>query len=97
MSNDAKVQVPCADTRADTPLKEDSLKDRVEKLERLVDSLCVGAAGWRGEQQGIYHNLKNPALARGHKILRNAEAQNRLNQLDEERRMLLEDYPELGS
>lgn len=95
MSNDTKVQVPCAATHADTPLKEDPLKDRVEKLERLVDSLCVGAAGWRGDQQGIYHIMRNPALAHGHRLLRNAEAQNKLNQLDEERRILLEDYPEL--
>lgn len=96
MSDSNNVQVPCTDHSADTPLKEDPLKDRVEKLERLVDSLCVGAAGWRGEQQGIYHVMKNPALAHGHRLLRNAEAQNKLDQLDEERRILLEDYPDLN-
>ena len=73
----------------------EELIERISKLETLVDSLCVGAAGWKNEQQALYHTLKNKALHRGLVVLREADARDRLNRLQEEQKILLEDYPHL--
>ena len=72
----------------------EELIERISKLETLVDSLCVGASGWK-EDQYIYHSLRNKALYRGQVVLREAEARNRLKELQREQEILLEDYPQL--
>ena len=75
--------------------ENNDLIDRITNLEKLVDSLCVGEAGWRNDQQALYHTLRNKALHRGLVVLREADARDRLNRLQEEQKILLEDFPQL--
>lgn len=73
---------------------DQDLLERISKLEALVDSLCVGACGWK-DNPGLYTVIKNKALYRGQVVLREAEARNRLKELQQEQAILLEDYPSL--
>ena len=71
------------------------LSTEVQELRKLVDSLCVSLVGWKDDNRFLYGAYRSKAINHGHRLLAEAEARNRLERLDRERRTLLEDYPHL--
>ncbi len=69
----------------------------VETLRKLVDSLCAGLLEPRKDihEERIRLGLRSPSGVRGHRLLRDAIGQDAFDELERQRQIMLEDYPNL--
>jgi len=69
----------------------------VEMLRKLVDSLCVAALDTQNDihEERIRLGLRSRAGVRGYRLLRDAIAQYAFDELEHQRKTMLEDYPNL--
>jgi len=69
----------------------------VEMLRKLVDSLCAGLLDPQKDihEERIRLGLRSPAGVRGYRLLRDAIGQDAFDELERQRQIMLEDYPNL--
>lgn len=73
------------------------LFEEVASLRRLVNALCVAQVEARADstEECVRMTLKNPAAALGYRLFRDGCGQAALDELEDKKRILLEDYPNL--
>ena len=73
------------------------LFDEVANLRKLVNALCVAQVEVREDpmEERVRLGLKSPAGSHGYRLFRTGVGQAALDDLEEQKRILLEDYPNL--
>lgn len=68
-----------------------------ETLRKLVDALCVALLETQKDinEERIRLGLRSPASIRGFRLLRDAIGQAAFDELEHQRKILIEDYPNL--
>lgn len=73
------------------------LFDEVAQLRRLVNALCVAQVEERADatEEHVRMTLKSPAGSHGYRLFRTGCGQAALDELERQKSILLEDYPNL--
>ena len=77
-------------------MTDQEITDSLSRLNTLVDALCIVATGSQDEDKPFYDQANSRIIHHGRKKKMELIAQHRFNQLEHERRILLEDYPSLS-
>lgn len=75
----------------------DKQREEIDRLKRLVDALCVSLVNERGDanEERVRMTLRSPAGTRGWRVFSDGLGQAKWDELEGQRQMLIEDYPNL--
>lgn len=75
----------------------DKQREEIDKLKKLVDSLCVSLVDERADstEESVRRGLRSPAGSHGYRVFRDGVGQAAWNELEGQRQILIEDYPNL--